>query len=138
MFVRILSVGACVLAAAGAAGCGEIGSGTSTTEETVTVTTTERTVVVPSTVAPPQADSSQQWAMPDLVGTDLQQAQDQIQALTGSAVFYTASHDLSGKDRNQVLDANWKVCSQNVAPGTSIAGGAEIDFGVVKLEESCP
>lgn len=115
MFARILSVGACALAATGTTGCTNTNPDNGPTEETGT-----------------------RWTMPDLVGTDLQQAQDQIQALTGSAVFYTSSHDLSGQNRNQVLDANWKVCTQNVTPGSSIADGAKVDFGVVKLEESCP
>lgn len=79
-----------------------------------------------------------QWAMPDLVGTVLQDAQDQIQALTGGTVYFTGSHDLGGKDRNQVLDANWQVCTQNIAPGAALTSESKIDFGVVKLTESCP
>ncbi len=76
--------------------------------------------------------------MPNLVGSNLQQAQDQIQALTGNAIFITTSHDATGKNRNQVLDSNWKVCSQNIAAGTPITTGTKIDFGAVKLAESCP
>jgi predicted component of type VI protein secretion system len=87
----------------------------------------------PTTPAP-----AQQWKMPNLVGSNLQQAQDQIQALTGNAIFITTSHDATGKHRNQVLDSNWKVCSQNVSAGTPIAAGTEIDFGAVKLAELCP
>jgi hypothetical protein len=30
------------------------------------------------------------------------------------------------------------VCSQNIAAGTQIQPGVKIDFGVVKLAESCP
>jgi hypothetical protein len=85
--------------------------------------------------APPAA---RQWAMPDLVGTGLQDAQDQIQKLTGDRVFYTRSHDLSGQGRNQVVDANWKVCTQNIEPGAAVTPTAKIDFGVVKIDESCP
>jgi hypothetical protein len=88
----------------------------------------------PETAAAP----AQQWAMPNLVGRNLQEAQDQIQALTGSAIFLTTSHDATGKHRDQVLDNNWKVCSQNISAGTSIAAGSKIDFGAVKLSESCP
>jgi hypothetical protein len=85
--------------------------------------------------APPAA---RQWAMPDLVGRGLQDAQDQIQKLTGDRVFYTGSHDLSGQGRHQVVDANWKVCTQNIAPGAAVTPTAKIDFGVVKTDESCP
>jgi hypothetical protein len=86
----------------------------------------------PST-APPR-----QWAMPDLVGRTLQDAQDQIQSITGNKIFITTSHDATGQHRNQVLDSNWKVCSQNIAAGAPIAAGTKIDFGAVKLAEPCP
>lgn len=76
--------------------------------------------------------------MPNLVGATLQNAQDQIQSLTTGAVFFTDSHDLGGQDRNQVLDSNWQVCSQNIAPGATLTAESHVDFGVVKLEESCP
>ena len=74
--------------------------------------------------------------MPDVVGTDLQSAQNLIQS---HGVFLTVSHDLLGS-RNQVLDSNWLVCDQNVPPGQQVTGDAEgqIDFGVVKREELCP
>jgi hypothetical protein len=88
--------------------------------------------VTPTTVAAPVVD----FAMPALVGVDLQTAQDTIQTY---GVFLTVSHDLLGT-RNQVLDSNWIVCDQNVAPGAQVTGEVEgsIDFGVVKREETCP
>jgi hypothetical protein len=58
--------------------------------------------------------------MPSAIGSSLQDAQNQLQALTGDEIFYTASHDDSGAGRLQVIDANWKVCSQNIRAGTSI------------------
>jgi hypothetical protein len=79
-----------------------------------------------------------QWEMPDLVGETLQDAQDRIQDLTDGAVLISTSHDLTGQDRNQVLDRNWQVCSQNIAPGEPLTTDSEVDFGVVKLEEPCP
>jgi len=85
-----------------------------------------------------QEPPAPQWTMPDLVGATLQDAQDQIQTLTGDAVYFTDSHDLTGENRNQVLDANWKVCTQNVEPGAPVTTASRIDFGVVKLEETCP
>ena len=42
--------------------------------------------------------------MPDLIGNDLQGAQDAIQSLTHLAVWYTDSTDLTGQDRMQVSD----------------------------------
>lgn len=71
------------------------------------------------------------------MGANLQDAQDEIQALTDFAIFLTRSHDATDEDRNQVLDANGKVCDQNIAPGEQITADSEIDFGAVKLDESC-
>ena len=76
--------------------------------------------------------------MPDLVGQTLQLAQDSVQAASGNPLFISFSRDLSGEDRSQVLDSNWKVCTQNVAPGATFTDDTRIDFGVVKLEETCP
>jgi hypothetical protein len=67
---------------------------------------------------------------------DLQSAQDLIQT---NGVFFSTSHDLRGS-RQQVLDSNWIVCTQNVPAGQQVTGDVEgaIDLGVVKREESCP
>jgi hypothetical protein len=74
--------------------------------------------------------------MPNLVGQVLQDAQN---ALHADGIFYSKSHDLRGV-RHQVLDRDWQVCSQNVPAGQAVTGPAEetIDFGVVKLSETCP
>ncbi|MFF4368342.1 hypothetical protein [Streptomyces sp. NPDC001594] len=73
--------------------------------------------------------------LPDLVGKGLQTAQDEAQA----AGFYALkSHDALGRDRLQALDRNWKVCSQTPAGGGSVSTGTTVDFGAVKLEETCP
>ncbi|MGV9316261.1 hypothetical protein ACWDR0_29350 [Streptomyces sp. NPDC003691] len=72
--------------------------------------------------------------LPNLVGQQLQAAQDAAQA----AGFHRLdSHDATGEGRMQVLDRNWKVCSQTPAPGRADPSGT-VDFGAVKIEESCP
>jgi hypothetical protein len=38
----------------------------------------------------------------------------------------------------QILDRDWKVCSQNIAAGKTVATDTELDFGAVKLKEICP
>jgi hypothetical protein len=76
--------------------------------------------------------------MPELVGSNLQQAQDAMQKLTGDPLFLTTSHDATGRKRNQIADRNWKICSQNVKAGESITVKSVIDFGAVKNEENCP
>ncbi|HEX3589041.1 MAG TPA: hypothetical protein VHV74_05360 [Pseudonocardiaceae bacterium] len=87
--------------------------------------------VLPSVGAP-------SWRMPNLVGTGLQKAQDGIQHLTGDGIFFTSSHDVTGRGRHQIVDSDWRVCSQNVRAGATITIGSKIDFGVVKLGENCP
>lgn len=92
----------------------------------------------PSTT-PESEESSVNFTMPNFVGMNLQDAQNKVQTY---GVFYSKSHDLNGS-RMQMLDSNWKVCDQNIKPGTKIQGSAddyegEIDFGTVKVEEDCP
>ena len=77
--------------------------------------------------------------MPNLIGNNLQDAQDAIQALTDGAVFYSGSTDLTGEGRNQVLDANWQVCTSTPPPGAPLTPSTRIDFGVVRIDiEDCP
>jgi ABC-type glycerol-3-phosphate transport system substrate-binding protein len=71
--------------------------------------------------------------LPDFVGMDLQDAQDSAQA----AGFYNLrDKDASGQGRFQILDHDWKVCSQEPAPGSH---GLEITVTMyaVKKYESC-
>ena len=75
--------------------------------------------------------------MPNLVGANLQEAQDAIQALTANAIFFTKSHDATGAGRHQILDRDWKVCTQNVPPGATITANTPIDFGTAKVDERC-
>ncbi len=65
----------------------------------------------------------------------LQSAQDKAQA---EGFYFLTSHDSAGRDRLQALDRNWKVCSQNYAAGKSVPVDTKLDFGAVKLEETCP
>lgn len=76
------------------------------------------------------------WAMPNLVGANLQDAQNQIQQLTDNAVK-TTSHDATPADREQAVDRDWKVCNQSAKPGDQITEEQAIDFTVVKTGESC-
>src|SRR5258708_35306255 len=86
--------------------------------------------------APAQADPS--WTMPNLVGTDLQGAQDTIQSLTHGKVWFSSSTDLTGQGRAQIVDRNWTVCSSTPAPGATFTATTAIDFGVVRDTETCP
>lgn len=80
-------------------------------------------------------DKAETKTVPNFVGMGLQSAQDAAQ----TAGFYSLeSHDSLGRARSQILDRDWKVCSQNVEAGASAAPDTELDFGAVKLEEDCP
>lgn len=73
--------------------------------------------------------------VPNFVGMGLQSAQDAAQEQD----FYSLkSHDSLGRDRMQAFDRNWKVCSQNHKAGETIPVDTTLDFGAVKLEETCP
>ncbi|MGY1705324.1 hypothetical protein ACI79C_12180 [Geodermatophilus sp. SYSU D00697] len=90
----------------------------------------------PATQTTGAAAPTVNFPMPNMVGMNLQVAQNTMQA---NGVMYSVSHDLLGI-RNQVLDGNWQVCNQNIPAGQQVVGNVEgqIDFGVVKLEERCP
>ena len=86
--------------------------------------------------SPSSADS---WTMPNLIGKDLQGAQDAIQSLTSDAAWYSSSTDLTGQGRMQIDDRNWVVCSSTPPPGGTFTTSTKVDFGVVKKgTESCP
>ncbi|MFE4653568.1 PASTA domain-containing protein [Streptomyces sp. NPDC056707] len=111
-----------------------VGCGTATTSQQPAAPT-------PSITAPDTAPSArndkpvEHRAVANFVGMGLQSAQDKAQA---DGFFSLMSHDSAGRDRLQAFDRNWKVCSQNYAPGKTVSVDAELDFGTVKLEEACP
>jgi predicted small secreted protein len=96
-------------------------------------TTTGKDVSVTGT--PTTHSAAAPKPVPNLVGQGLQAAQDAAQA----AGFYALkSHDSLGEDRHQILDRDWKVCTQTPAAGTNSPTTAKIDLGAVKLTETCP
>ena len=100
------------------------------------------TATAGSTTTPSVSDSDDGGAtftMPDEVGRVLQSAQDDIQRVSHDPVFYTSSKDATGRGRHQILDRDWKVCSQNVPAGRRVQRRTvTITFSVVKLAETCP
>ncbi|KUM81051.1 PASTA domain-containing protein [Streptomyces curacoi] len=71
--------------------------------------------------------------LPDLVGKNLQAAQDEAQA----AGFYVLDdQDASGQNRLQVFDRNWTVCSQEPGAGTHPTDTL-VTLYAVKEDESC-
>jgi hypothetical protein len=87
----------------------------------------------------PSASAEPSWTMPNLIGKDLQGAQDAIQSLTHDAVWFTTSTDLTGKGRAQISDRNWQVCTSTPPPGATFTASTKVEFGVVRIDsETCP
>lgn len=90
----------------------------------------------PRTTRPAAGGTSEEGVrVPDFVGMGLQAAQDHAQE---QGLFMLTSHDETGAGRAQVLDRNWTVCSQTPAAGSSVPADTTVDFGAVKLDETCP
>jgi beta-lactam-binding protein with PASTA domain len=106
------------------------------------VTATAEPVVTEAAPAAPSATKTAPKAtvpagtvVPRFLGMGLQAAQDAAQA---AGFWDLTSHDSAGRDRMQLFDRNWKVCSQKPAAGAKVSADTKLDFGTVKLEESCP
>ena len=83
--------------------------------------------------------SAESWTMPNLIGMNLQGAQDAIQALTDDKVWFSSSTDLTGAGRMQVNDRAWVVCRSTPPPGAALTASTAVDFGVVRKDvEDCP
>ena len=75
------------------------------------------------------------FTMPQLVGLNLQLAQDTLQNLGSYAMD---QQDASGLGRIQVLDSNWQVCTQSPAAGEDTPTDTLVVLASVKLDEVCP
>ena len=125
------------------------GCASSEPEPPVTVTVTAEAPDEPDAVTPsaPEEDAAaapaptaepaevETFVVPDVVGQNLQYAQDTLQAL-GSYVM--DQEDASGLDRFQIDDSNWQVCSQSPVAGTTIPIDDTVTLWSVKLGEACP
>lgn len=83
--------------------------------------------------APTAPTTAVQQQLPDTVGKGLKYAVDAAKE-AGFARFTT--HDSSGRMRAQVMYTDWKVCFQTPGPGM-LPTTTRVDYGVVKLAESC-
>lgn len=128
-YVRTRIIGAALLTAGvmGLVACqpADDGKGTGTTAPTATV----------SAPKGGEPTAGERRKVPDFVGMGLQSAQDEAQKRGFRSL---RSHDSLGRDRHQILDRDWKVCTQNVRAGTTADVGTTLDFGSVKLAETCP
>lgn len=117
-------IGISAIATAGGGGGGTpVAEPTATQNETPVSEPSESASAVPTT-----------FTMPELVGMNLQDAQDSLQAV-GS--YFLDQTDASGQGRMQVDDDNWQVCTQDPAAGIEVDITATVQLGSVKLDESC-
>jgi hypothetical protein len=132
--------------------CGSMTSDTTSVSTTTPTGTAGVTTTVPATTIPPTTLPSSTIpvtttttsppptqpaaVMPDVIGLDLQSAQDLIQT---TGVFFSRSFDCTGRARSQVVDRNWVVVTQIPEPGAPLAEGDAV-LGVVQFGEpaSCP
>jgi hypothetical protein len=73
--------------------------------------------------------------LPSFIGKGLATAKSDAQAAGFSNV---STHDASGRGRMQILDRDWKVCSQAPPAGSNVSTATTVGLGVVKLAEACP
>ena len=85
--------------------------------------------------SPASPSTSVVKAVPDFIGKGLATAETDARA-AGFANITT--HDASGRGRIQILDRDWKVCSQAPAAGSSASTASQLDLGAAKLSEACP
>lgn len=133
MRTRIIStVLLCTATAAALAACGP--EGTASSKPPISTDPPAASTPAAPTTSPPSIPTDKK-TMPKFVGMGLQSAQDAAQA---EGFYILTSHDALGRDRMQAFDRNWKVCSQSIAAGKKVPATTELNFGSVKLDETCP
>jgi hypothetical protein len=75
------------------------------------------------------------FTMPDLLGQNLQEAQNALQAMGSREMD---QQDASGQERLQVLDSNWQVCTQEPTSGREVPVDTLVVLASVKTDEVCP
>ncbi|MGW8884289.1 hypothetical protein [Streptomyces sp. NPDC055749] len=130
---RTLAAAIVCLAAASLVGCAPAATDPTPTAPAASESSTAAPAAMPSEKE--EEEPAETKAVPNFVGMGLQSAQDKAQA---DGFYLLTSHDSAGRDRLQALDRNWKVCSQNIKAGKTVSTDTKLDFGAVKLEETCP
>lgn len=78
-------------------------------------------------------NSTETAELPDVVGIDMDSAQDLLKVF---GFNYVVDEDQTGQDRLQILDNEWKVCTQDPAPGTERVE-VLVTLTAVKMGETC-
>lgn len=99
--------------------------------ETQAGTVDETETETPAT-APAPAPEPETITVPNVVGKDLQTAQDTMQA---AGLYGLTSHDSTGLERTQLVDSNWVVTDQSPKGGTKVSPDQTIDLGAKKYSD---
>jgi len=135
----------CGVAALVLAGCGDdaksqggdvknttSSTATTTTTASTTTTTASTTTTTALTTTSGTTAAAAKITVPNVVGKDLQLAQDTMQA---AGLYNLTSHDSTGRARLQVLDRNWLVTDQSPAAGSRVSADQQIDLGARKFTD---
>jgi hypothetical protein len=88
-----------------------------------------------SKIASPTKSAPQEtFIMPNVIGMNLQLAQDLLQS-KGSYVM--DQEDFKRLGRIQIIDSNWRVCAQSPASGKKVSTTSLVTLSSVKLAEKC-
>ena len=82
----------------------------------------------------PSPKAEELFIMPKVVGMNLQLAQDLLQS-KGSYIM--DQEDFKGLGRFQLVDSNWKVCTQSPSAGKKVPISTLVTLASVKLTERC-
>ena len=130
----IVGIAAGLLLAACSGNSGDGNSDEIQAEPATTATTVPATTAAQKTLAP-TTTVEETFTMPNLVGWVLQDAQDKLQSL---GAYTLDQEDARGLERLQVLDSNWKVCSQKPRARAVVPVSTTVVLASVKLSERCP
>lgn len=111
------------------AGCG---SGTGTAAPVVTVTQTAPGTTKATGKPAKSSKPASRKTLPDVVGMNLQAAQDHLQA---KGFYVLNDKDATGANRFQVSDRNWVVVRQTPVAGRKVATDALVTLWAKKYGE---
>lgn len=95
-------------------------------------TTTTQTTTPPTTAGGILGRITGSGTLPDVVGLDLQLAQDTLQS---GGWYVIKGTDATGKDRMQLLDRNWVVVGQDPPAGATVDFTDTVELRAVKRGE---
>jgi hypothetical protein len=78
------------------------------------------------------------FVMPNVVGRSLPVAQLALQTAARNQLLNIRPEDATGRDRQQDVPSDWKVCRQSATAGKVVDQSTYVTLSVVKLAEACP